>query len=198
MELAPTRLLVLGAIRILQPVHGYEIRRELLSWQADEWANIAPGSIYGALKTMERNGWIEPVETSQEGTRPARTTYQVTDDGEKEFHSLLGSTWMRAHADNHPLLPAVALMPFAERESVISYLEARALTLEAERKRAQAQISQILTGTGDPATGTPHHTAEMIRLTLALTEAELTWTNSLMKRLTSGDVDPWAMSTPEG
>jgi DNA-binding PadR family transcriptional regulator len=71
--LTPTRLLVLGVVRLLQPVHGYDVRRELLSWQADEWANVAPGSVYGALKTMERDGWIEAVETSQAGARPART-----------------------------------------------------------------------------------------------------------------------------
>ena len=53
-----TRLLVLGVIRIFQPVHGYEVRRELMSWRVDEWASIAPGSIYNALKTLAREGMI--------------------------------------------------------------------------------------------------------------------------------------------
>lgn len=197
MALAPTRLLVLGVIRLLQPVHGYDVRRELLSWQADEWANVAPGSVYGALKTMERDGWIEAVDTSQEGARPARTTYQVTDEGEKEFHTLLNATWMHARSENHPLLPAVALMPFADRDAVISHLEARTLDLEAESKRAHAQIAHIERGTGDPATGTPYHTAEMIRLTLARTEAELSWARDLIDRLRSGVLDPWSMPTDD-
>lgn len=194
--MAPTRLLVLGVIRLLQPVHGYDVRRELLSWQADEWANIAPGSVYGALKTMERDGWIEAVETSQEGARPARTTYQVTDEGEKEFHTLLNATWMHARSENHPLLPAVALMPFADRSAVIGHLEARILELEAESKRTQAQIAYIQDGTGDPATGAPYHTTEMFRLTLARAEAELTWARNLIDRLRSGDLDPWGPPTP--
>jgi DNA-binding PadR family transcriptional regulator len=59
--LAPTRLLVLSVVRLLQPVHGYDVRRELLSWRADEWASVPPGSVYGALKTLERDGWIEAV-----------------------------------------------------------------------------------------------------------------------------------------
>ena len=40
------RLLVLGAVRIFQPVHGYLVRRELLSWHAEEWAHLNPGSVY--------------------------------------------------------------------------------------------------------------------------------------------------------
>ena len=33
--MSATRLLVLGAIRIMQPVHGYEVRRELVSWRVE-------------------------------------------------------------------------------------------------------------------------------------------------------------------
>ena len=45
-----TRLVVLGAVRQFEPVHGYFLRRELMTWHVDEWANIQPGSIYNALK----------------------------------------------------------------------------------------------------------------------------------------------------
>ena len=52
--MSSTRLLVLGVVRIFQPVHGYDVRRELLSWRVDQWANVAPGSIYNALKTLTK------------------------------------------------------------------------------------------------------------------------------------------------
>ncbi|HEY1485636.1 MAG TPA: PadR family transcriptional regulator, partial [Micromonosporaceae bacterium] len=42
-------MMILGLVKWMQPVHGYDVRRELLSWSADEWANVAPGSIYHAL-----------------------------------------------------------------------------------------------------------------------------------------------------
>ena len=38
--MSATRLLVLGVVRIFQPVHGYFVRRELLSWRAESWAAI--------------------------------------------------------------------------------------------------------------------------------------------------------------
>ena len=39
-------MMILGLVQWMQPVHGYDVRRELLSWSADKWANVQPGSIY--------------------------------------------------------------------------------------------------------------------------------------------------------
>ena len=86
--MSSTRLLILGAIRIMQPVHGYDVRRELLSWRADVWGNVAPGSIYNQLRTLQRDGLIRRVGTEQEGARPERTVYEITAEGEKEFKLL--------------------------------------------------------------------------------------------------------------
>ena len=47
--MSATRLLVLGVVRMFGRAHGYQVRRELLTWSADEWANVQPGSIYHAL-----------------------------------------------------------------------------------------------------------------------------------------------------
>jgi hypothetical protein len=38
-------LLVLGAVRIPQPVHGYDVRRGLLGWHLEEWTNLETGSL---------------------------------------------------------------------------------------------------------------------------------------------------------
>ena len=57
--MSSTRLLVLGAVRIFQPIHGYDVRRELLSWRVDKWANVAPGSIYNALKTLTKEKFLK-------------------------------------------------------------------------------------------------------------------------------------------
>ena len=46
MAATETRLLVLGAVSLFEPVNGYQIRRELMSWEVDRWAHINPGSIY--------------------------------------------------------------------------------------------------------------------------------------------------------
>lgn len=190
--LAPTRLLVLHTVRLLQPVHGYDVRRELLSWRADEWANVAPGSVYGALKTLDRDGWIEAVDTTQHGARPARTSYRVTKEGEKEFHTLLRDTWREATGLTHPLMPAIALLPEADRDSVLAELSVRADQLQVAARRYRQDIERIEQGTGDPSTGVPYHVAEMVRLALLRAEAELTWTHDLINRIETGAIDPWS------
>src|SRR3954454_16465024 len=83
-----TRLLVLGCVRIFQPVHGYFLRRELVSWEVDQWAHVHPGSIYNALKSLTRAGLLEEVAGGTEGPRPPRTTYRLTAEGDDEFFAL--------------------------------------------------------------------------------------------------------------
>jgi DNA-binding PadR family transcriptional regulator len=78
-----TRMLVLGVVRIFQPVHGYDVRRELVSWHAEEWENVAPGSIYSALKTLVKEEMIEVAGTEHVGGRPERTSYRLTARGER-------------------------------------------------------------------------------------------------------------------
>ena len=51
-------MMILGLVRWMQPVHGYDVRRELLSWNADKWANIAARSIYHALRKLTEEGLL--------------------------------------------------------------------------------------------------------------------------------------------
>src|SRR5205814_10629123 len=92
-RVSSTRLLILGVVRWFQPVHGYDVRREVLSWHADEWANVAPGSIYHALKKLAEEGLLREVSTEQVGARPARTRYEITAKGEEAFQDLHNRTW---------------------------------------------------------------------------------------------------------
>lgn len=59
--MSATRMLVLGVVELVGEAHGYVVRRELKSWAADKWANVQPGSIYHALKSLVKDGLLEPV-----------------------------------------------------------------------------------------------------------------------------------------
>lgn len=87
--MSAARILILGILQFKAPAHGYEIRRELESWRAEQWAHIAYGSIYFALGKMAEEGLVEAVGTDQVGNRPARTLYTITDAGKQEFERLL-------------------------------------------------------------------------------------------------------------
>lgn len=130
--MSATSLLVLGVIRILQPVHGYDIRREILSWRVEDLTTVKPGSIYGAIRTLEKDGAIA-VHAREEGDRRAeRTTYVLTGEGEKEFQTMLRQSWWTVTSPAEPLVPALTLMLFLPREELIAALHARIGRLEGE------------------------------------------------------------------
>ena len=65
-------LAVLGLLRE-HPMHPYEIQRQLHLRHTDELLGLKRGSLYHAIRDLERAGLIEPIETSREGRWPERT-----------------------------------------------------------------------------------------------------------------------------
>src|SRR5918998_5781030 len=119
--MSTTRLLMLGLIRWLEPVHGYEVRRELISWNVEEWANVKPGSIYHALRQLTSEGLLEEVGTEQVDGRPARTLYRTTRFGREEFERLLRKYWWEQQHPTDPFLAAMSFLPsLPRREAVLA------------------------------------------------------------------------------
>ncbi len=185
-----TRLLVLGAVRETGPVHGYDLRRELLSWGAEEWANVTPGSVYNALKTLVREGMLEVVGTDRQGARPERTTYRLTDEGEEDLRRLLRENLWQSGLPNHPLLAGLAFLPLFPRDELAKAMRHRAdkLLAQAAQRRSEARI---IAGSANDVSlgGIPPHVAESFRLTAALLEGEAAWARDLAERLEKGELD---------
>ncbi len=176
-----TRLLVLGAVRIFQPVHGYDVRRELISWHAEEWASIAPGSIYNALRSLTKDGLLEVVGTKQVGSRPERTTYRLTQRGDQEFLELLRDTWWTVRMPLDPLIAAVSLLGFTTRDEAIAALEARIAHIRGSIKHGEFAIAAV------DDIETPDHVREMLRLINARIGSEIEWATKFIARLRNGE-----------
>ena len=181
--MSSTRLLVLGVVRIFQPVHGYDVRRELLSWRVDQWANVAPGSIYNALKSMTRDALLEIVGTDQVGGRPERTTYRLTNEGENEFQALLREALWRVRPPVDPLMPALCFMPVLKRDELIAALKNRIPQVRGQLEHVDFAIAQL------PNPGTPEHVKELYRLSAARVAAEVPWAEALIQRLEQGEYE---------
>jgi DNA-binding PadR family transcriptional regulator len=181
-----TRLLVLGAVRILQPVHGYDVRRELLTWRLEERTNVKPGSIYGAIRTLHKDGALAVHAHEPGDGRPDRTTYVVTPEGEKEFQLLLRSAWWSVRAPIEPLLPALCLLPFLPRDELIAALRARTAALEAEVESMAFVRATIRDGATGAEGEIPEHVREILDFCSARTRAELDWARDLQRRLRAG------------
>jgi DNA-binding PadR family transcriptional regulator len=199
-------MMILGLVKWLQPVHGYDVRRELMSWGVDQWANIQPGSIYHALRKLTEEKLLEEVATEQVGARPARTTYRVTPAGDREFEELLRRHWWEYQDAVDPFSAAFAYLPALPRREAAAALRNRARLL-ADRV---APLRLALAGGFARTDDKPPHVLWMYELAVARAEAEIAWCERIARRVEAGEgtqlgeVDPvdrgrrWREAIAEG
>ncbi len=100
------RLLVLGTLS-RKAMHGYDIQRLAEQSQTAQWAQVLPGSIYHALKSLESEGLLAGQGTEATGKRP-REVFGVTPKGRKVYLETLREAWRRV-PDSMPSSFYVAL-----------------------------------------------------------------------------------------
>ncbi|AIJ26081.1 PadR family transcriptional regulator [Amycolatopsis methanolica] len=183
--MSPTRLLVLGVVRMYGRAHGYQVRRELLTWSADRWANVQAGSIYHALKKMAAEGLLEAVPDEPEGRGPDRVAYRLTDDGETEFQvrlaQMIAETEGDGAQDAFAFAAALTFLPALPRDRALSLLRHRLTRLEGQL----ATTRSVLDGGADWRH--PDHVGELYRLWGTNVEATIEWLRGLIKRLQDGE-----------
>lgn len=183
--MSSARLLILGVMRKKQPTHGYDIRKELETWGAEGWANVAYGSIYHALSKMADEGLIEAVETGEaSGKRPAKTTYAVTERGEREFHRLLRDHWWEPKPPVDPFHVALTFMDALPRDEL-----ATALRHHAAISDAKARMMTHFAGTlPSLEAGAPRHVSDIYRLIASHLEVEAAWAEDAAQKTERGDL----------
>jgi DNA-binding PadR family transcriptional regulator len=187
--MSTTRLLLLGAVRIFQPVHGYLLRRELLSWQVEEWAHVKPGSIYSGLRTLVSHGLLAEIPGDP-------VSYRLTADGEVEFRRLLVTALRDPDpGDASRLLGGLCFMTALPRAEVREALRARALVLEAMGSAAAATVRSV-----EEARLAPASTVELSRVVGHWLGGERAWVQELCERIDAGHYrfvgDPGAPDHP--
>ena len=171
--MSATRLLVLGVVRGYGSAHGYLVGTDLVSWGADEWANVKWGSIYHALKQLAKEGCL-----SESIVPPARTDYALTDKGEVEYLRLLRDALRRPDVRPDMLGAGLALLPSLTREEAIGLLKQRLEVLEGRRDSARDLRESW---------GSPPHVKELYGLWEHTAAGDVAWTLGLISRLESGE-----------
>lgn len=177
-----TRLVVLGAVRQFEPVHGYFLRRELMTWHVDEWANIQPGSIYNALKSLKQDGYIQENGTEAAGKRPERTIYQTTPNGVVELMRLLRQTlWTVETFDTKPVMALTSFMFLLSRAEVVAALKVRIAEIDAKVASNGFDIGDVARSTTTPA-----YVREIFEFSSLRLRAEQEWARGLYDRILAG------------
>ncbi len=175
-----TRLLLLGAVLLFEPVNGYQLRRELLSWRVDEWAHINPGSIYSGLATLARQGHLDRHDLVDSGREVA--VYTSTEAGRAEFERLYAEAvetvdLMEPLAFN----TAMTLLPLMERDTVIALLRQRL-------NNVAARWAEFADADYNP-TSMPPHVVVLGKLWERSGEVERAWVQELLERLERGELE---------
>jgi DNA-binding PadR family transcriptional regulator len=179
-----TRLVILGFLRG-QPLYGYEIKRMIEQIMGD-WTNIAFGSIYFALKKLAEEGFVEKVGTEQEGGRPSRTVYRITDAGWEEFVRLLREVWDSVERQTFAFDIGLSFMSALPIEEVKGYLRKRVTHLEHILQYLEAHQAEELANTDHVPTHLASTVFDHHRRHL---QAELDWTRELLQNVEQGIYD---------
>ena len=68
-----------------KPMHPYEVAQTLRTRAKQESVRLNYGSLYAVVETLEKKGFVKATGTRQEGRRPQRTVYAITEDGVVEM-----------------------------------------------------------------------------------------------------------------
>ncbi|GAB3455820.1 PadR family transcriptional regulator [Streptomonospora sediminis] len=179
--MSATRLLVLGAVRASGRAHGYQVRRELLMWGAEQWANVKPGSIYHALRQLLKAGMLRSAGVEESGEGPERTLFELTTAGEDEFTRILSKALSDSSVKPEFFGAGITFMTAQPRDRVTSLLRFRLARLEGDLQSLQTMLAD-----DGAAADKPPHVWELFRSWIVAGEAAADFTRELIGRLEGG------------
>jgi DNA-binding PadR family transcriptional regulator len=188
-----TRLLLLGGVSLFEPVNGYQIRRELVSWEVDKWAHVNPGSIYHGLATLTRQGHLVRHDLL-DGTREV-AVYELTDAGRVELDRLMRSSLETVDPyDSVAFHAAFSLLPLLDTEVAVASLETRRRSLE----EVIAQFPDAGTTRSDLG---PPHAVRSLLLWRDTAVTELAWLRETLRDIADGTLrfgrdEDWGWQPP--
>ncbi|MFA6298099.1 MAG: PadR family transcriptional regulator [Nocardioides sp.] len=192
-----TRLLLLGAVAMFEPINGYQIRRELVSWEVDKWAHVNPGSIYHGLARLTEQGHLVRHEL-RDGTRDV-AVYELTAQGRDELATLMRSSLETVDPyDSVAFHAAFSMLPLMGRNEVLAALEARRRGLE--ETIARFPEAELETGERAKDWGPPH-ALRAVLLWRDTSVTELAWLERTLRDIEDGSLrferhEDWGWEPP--
>lgn len=174
-----TRLVILGLLKD-KPLYGYELKHIIEDHMGD-WTNIAFGSIYFALKKLTEEGLVVCVGEEQDGNRPSRRIYEITERGRIEFLNLLENLWASKTRAYYPLDIGLFFLSELPKDKRLPLIRERISTYEETMEHLEAHESVIVENPHVPpeAGAIFSHSRHHI-------EAELAWLREVEEAVVSG------------
>ncbi len=119
----------------IKSAHGYEIQRFISLNRMSEWNNIKSGSIYYAIKKLEKDGYIRMIDKPEEGEKK-KQIYEITETGRDVLKKLAYKEMCKplqgAASEKFLLYPIIASL---QKEEIIQCVEKHISDLEEQKIR---------------------------------------------------------------
>ena len=165
-----SRLMILGLLAERGPMHGHRIRRTAELANTEVWGGITGGALYAELRKLDGEGLVRAVREEQVGRRPARTVYEITEEGRLELVIQRDAALEVVFGSADPLSVVLLFAAGADAADLGARLAVRRRQVAAQLE-AMAGERERLTGQG---VLTPLAVAAFRRGELRL-QAELRW-----------------------
>ena len=138
-------LLALAVLSLLsqQPMHPYELGRNLREHGDDRSIKFNHGSLYMVVGQLARAGFITEQETSRGGQRPERTVYALTDAGRQELRDWLRELVEQPQHEYPAFVSALSLIAALPPSDALGLLRARLSHLEQQRAETASTVSRF-------------------------------------------------------
>ncbi len=162
------KLLLLGLLR-QRDMHGYELN-EFINRDLASCTDLKKSTAYFLLNKMAEEGWISQ-QIEQEGNRPPRQVYSLTDSGEEAFFALLRNNLAAYQTISFPGDTGIAFLDVLAPDEALALLQQR---------RAAMLAALELVNLAPAHRGPQHWLIEHQSLHLS---AELAWLDEILLRL---------------
>jgi DNA-binding PadR family transcriptional regulator len=163
-------LAILGLLKD-RAVHGYQLKKHLADTLGSFW-QVSYGSLYPALKRLQRQGAVEMIFPKDEVGR-RKNVYRITPKGEALFAELLEQAGQEASGDNG-FSVRLAFFKYLKPETRIRLLERRRAFLEGRGFTLKEKLRSYKQSLDNYALSLMNHE-------LRTTEDDIRWLDELIQ-----------------
>ncbi len=178
-----------------KPMHPYEVAQTLRQRAKQESVRLNYGSLYAVVEVLEKKGLIKATGTVQEGKRPQRTVYEITEDGTREMDDWM-TELIGVPAKEYPAFMAgLSFIPSLDPDDALVALRSRADALKMKLVGLRSAMAAAHEG-GLPRLfelETEYEEGQLV--------AELKFVNGIIEDMAAGTLeglDMWRMFHTEG
>ena len=189
-EISPLALCVLELLDE-RPMHPYELAATMRDRHHDEFIRLNFGSLYHAVDSLERNGWVVPVEREKEGRRPERTIYQLTESGREQLIRVISEILAEPRREYPHFSAGLMFMHHLDAGEAVGHLGRRAEALSAVSDKLRRILAELR------ADGLTRLSIIELEHKIAMLDAERIWVRNIEQEITEGRLE-WAVGRDSG